>query len=521
MRIAVVHNAVSDESLPDERDVIVQANVVSDALSQLGHESLLLPCDLNLSSLQQRLIETKPDVVFNLVESLDGKGQLIHVVPSLLETMQIPYTGAPAQSIFLTSNKITAKQQMRRAGLPTPEWVGPCRGTDLPGDLIVPPLKGATRWIIKSVWEHASLGLTDDGVVTPKNSYELVERLRDSAAHLGGNCFAEDFIDGREFNLAILSEVSGPQVLPSAEILFEEYSSDKLRIVCYRAKWDENSFEYSHTPRSFDFPAEDEMLLRLLKELAIQCWTLFELKGYARVDFRVDKEGKPWILEVNTNPCLSPDAGFAAAMERGSISYPVAIRRILDDVHQQNQTARHLIISGETIPVTSVSTNESLGQLDAAYRYEIRPEDANGIRQLLIATSFFNASEVDVAIELIDERCNKGIESGYHFILHEQDGRLLGYTCYGPIPCTESSYDIYWIAVQPNCQGKGLGRGLMAETERQIQKLGGTKIYLDTSQRKQYAGTRAFYERCGYAEASCLKDFYAPGDGKIVYEKSL
>jgi len=103
----------------------------------------------------------------------------------------------------------------------------------------------------------------------------------------------------------------------------------------------------------------------------------------------------------------------------------------------------------------------------------------------------------------------------------EHYGRLAGYACYGPIACTESGYDIYWIAVHPDYQGKGLGRRILKETERLIRESSGTRIYVETSQRVQYASTRAFYEDCGYRLEAVLADFYAAGDGKVVYCKSL
>ncbi len=119
------------------------------------------------------------------------------------------------------------------------------------------------------------------------------------------------------------------------------------------------------------------------------------------------------------------------------------------------------------------------------------------------------------------ERLAKGDASGYFFLLAEHYGRLIGYSCYGPIPCTQSSHDLYWIAVHPEFQGRGLGRLLTRETEMKIREQGGERIYVDTSERAQYASTRAFYERCGYRVESILTDFYAPGDGKVLYSKDL
>lgn len=154
-------------------------------------------------------------------------------------------------------------------------------------------------------------------------------------------------------------------------------------------------------------------------------------------------------------------------------------------------------------------------------RRELRPEDPASIRRLVAETGFFNPPELDIAEELPRERLKNGEASGYHFLLADRDGRLAGYTCFGPIAGTAASFDLYWIAVHPELQRLGLGRTLMAETEKLIAAAGGRRVYVDTSQREQYASTRLFYERCGYRLEATLPDFYAPGDGKAIYCKAL
>ncbi len=136
-------------------------------------------------------------------------------------------------------------------------------------------------------------------------------------------------MEGREFNLSLLASDGRPDLLPPAEMVFRHYPADKVKMVCYRAKWEETSFEYRHTARSFDLGAADAALLEELERLAMACWDLFNPRAYARVDFRVDSEGRPWILEVNVNPCLSPDAGFAAAAEHAGLSMETVVRRII------------------------------------------------------------------------------------------------------------------------------------------------------------------------------------------------
>jgi GNAT superfamily N-acetyltransferase len=154
-------------------------------------------------------------------------------------------------------------------------------------------------------------------------------------------------------------------------------------------------------------------------------------------------------------------------------------------------------------------------------RHDLVASDPDRIRKLVCLTGFFHADEVTIAEELALEQLGKGEESGYHFILAENDGSLTGYACYGPIPCTRGSYDLYWIAVHPDHQGQGLGRLLLYAVEDRIRTFGGRRIYADTSQRPQYQPTRAFYQRCGFCLETVLTDFYDEGDGKAIYCKVL
>jgi D-alanine-D-alanine ligase len=320
---------VKGSSLPDEEDVLIQVEAVSNALTNLDYKPEPLPCDLDLENLKSRLMALDPLAAFNLVESLAGHGRLIHVVPSLLDALRISYTGCPAEAILTTSHKVMAKERIRAAGLPTPDWINP-----VPGDM---PWSGSTCledphqrvWIIKSLWEHASLGLEKENLVHG-TVWDIHQLLSGCKPEMGGACFAEAFIEGREFNLSLLDTQDGVRVLPPAEILFQGFSADTPRIVGYRAKWMTDSAEYHNTPRCFDFSAGDQNILSILESLALRCWQSFGLRGYARVDFRVDDQDRPFILEINANPCISPDAGFAAALDRAGISYSHAVEQILN-----------------------------------------------------------------------------------------------------------------------------------------------------------------------------------------------
>jgi GNAT superfamily N-acetyltransferase len=159
---------------------------------------------------------------------------------------------------------------------------------------------------------------------------------------------------------------------------------------------------------------------------------------------------------------------------------------------------------------------------ELSFRDTPRPADVGLVRHLAQGSGGFSAGEVEIAVELVQERLARGLAaSGYHFVFAEEGGEPKGYACHGPIPLTAASWDLQWIAVPQNVQGKGVGRRLMAEVERRAKAFGATHIYIDTSGRADYARSRAFYEAAGYRLAANLPDFYAPGDAKLIFAKRL
>ncbi len=156
----------------------------------------------------------------------------------------------------------------------------------------------------------------------------------------------------------------------------------------------------------------------------------------------------------------------------------------------------------------------------ARFRSRLREDDLKDVSRMVTSSGFFSRDEVSMAVELVQEALSGGEEpSGYHFLFAELEGASIGYACFGPIPCTRCSYDLYWMVVHQDSRGCGVGKRLLRITERLVWSRGGCRIYVETSSRLQYAPTRAFYEACGYALAATLQDFYAPGDGKVIYEK--
>jgi GNAT superfamily N-acetyltransferase len=152
----------------------------------------------------------------------------------------------------------------------------------------------------------------------------------------------------------------------------------------------------------------------------------------------------------------------------------------------------------------------------------LRESDRSAVDRLVAATGFFSPEEQGIAVELVDETLSLGKASGYEFIFVDSETiprDLKGYTCYGAIPSRPRSFDLYWIVVAPDHQGRGLGKRLLAETERRALAQGATEMFIDTSGRGQYLPTRSFYERTGYATHEVVRDFYAPGDDKVIYRK--
>jgi D-alanine-D-alanine ligase len=316
-RVVILINALSPVPTPDEEDVLVQAESVEEALYELGYESQRIFVSLNLEKAAKELRAAQPDFVFNLFESVENTGKFIYFAPVLLEHLKIPYSGSDSERIYITSNKVLTKKFLSEAGLPTAQW------TDNPKEL-----KKEITYIAKPVWEDASVGITNECIM--KGEPEIVEAFLKKFNNRP--YFFEEYIDGREFNISVLGGNKGPEVLPAAEMMFNNYPPEKPKIMGYEAKWDEDTFEYHNTMRRFGVEEEEPELAAKLRQICIDCWNLMKLKGYVRVDIRVDAAGNPKILEINANPCISPDAGFFVASERAGYSYKQMIERILEDV---------------------------------------------------------------------------------------------------------------------------------------------------------------------------------------------
>ena len=318
-KVIILHNAVGADSAPDETDVLHQVELVSEALINLGYQPEAFPLGNNLKDDLEKLRIREPLFVFNLVESVFDKGELLYIGPAMLTALKIPFTGVPVEGLFITTNKVLTKKILKYNGIPTPEYFSVKE---------VFSLKPNTRYLLKPVSEDGSVGLDEDAVFTSEQK-EIVEKI---AQLPSSHYFIEEFIEGREFNISVLGGKDKVDVLAPAEMIFHDFPEGKPRMMGYKAKWDESSIEYKNTTRTFDALSPESQLYRDLVRLSRECWECFGLKGFARVDFRVDEKDNPYVIEINGNPCISPDSGFIAAAHRTGLLNTDIIGRIIEDI---------------------------------------------------------------------------------------------------------------------------------------------------------------------------------------------
>jgi D-alanine-D-alanine ligase len=317
MKVLVLHSDVAPDAPPDELDTLDSAAAVSEALEKRGHQAPKAAFAPDMAFLKGLLDIHKPDVVFNVVESVFGAGIYSSLAPAMLDRLNIPYTGATAAHFAATTDKPFGKNVLRVGGVVTPSWaVGP----DWDG------LDADALYIVKAADEDSSVGIDDASVV---RGCEVRARAEHCRKKFGGRWFAEAYVDGREFNIAVMAGADGPHVFPLAEMRFnDQWPDGKPKLVSFAAKWEEDTFDYNGSQRRFGCESEEPELARQLVETTKKVWHLFSLRGYARVDYRVDANGKPWVLEINPNCCISTDAGFAAAAEQAGIPYDELINRV-------------------------------------------------------------------------------------------------------------------------------------------------------------------------------------------------
>jgi D-alanine-D-alanine ligase len=313
-RVLILYNEpVLPAGHPDyesEHEILYTVEVVNGHLLKAGFQVSRLGVNKDASVLISGLEKHQPDVIFNLFEGTGEQGQTEAYVAGLLEWRGIPFTGSPFLTLCMARSKHLTKHLFQGAGLPTPAFM-------VVDHLPVPECQLNWPVIVKPALEDASVGLDQGSVVT--NQPQLSERVAWVLAHYGPPVLVEEFIRGRELNVALI-EAPDLRALPISEVLFVDQDPNFWPIVTYDAKWKPGSRDYESTPPRYPAKVRPKLAERLIA-LAKQVFRLLGCRDYVRCDFRVRPSGKPYLLEVNPNPDFSPTAGLAGGLESAGLPH--------------------------------------------------------------------------------------------------------------------------------------------------------------------------------------------------------
>ena len=328
-RIVVLYNTDYDAEQavnagnPDATSVRESAKAIVSALIESGYTVDLLGVHgVEVYSVLGKLSEHKPDLLFNLCESMDGDPRNEPTFAGLLDLFGIPYTGAGLLSLATCLYKHRTKDVLIANHVPTPPYRMLRDEIDL-GDATLDRLD--YPWFVKLAHEDASLGITEANVVV--DGAALRTRTRELMRDHKQAVIAERYVEGREVNVTLMGYGDHVEVLPLHEIDFSAMPPDRPRIVSYAAKWDEKHVDYVGT-KPVPLKAIDPALVVEIERVSKAAWRAVELRDYGRVDLRVDAKGVPWVIDVNPNPDISPDAGCTRAAAAAGLSHAQMVDKI-------------------------------------------------------------------------------------------------------------------------------------------------------------------------------------------------
>jgi D-alanine-D-alanine ligase len=330
-RIVVLYNTDYDAEQaanagnPDATSVRASAKAIASALVESGYSVELTGVHgVEVYDVLAKLRASKPDLLFNLCESMDGDPRNEPTFAGLLHLFGIPYTGADLLALATCLYKQRTKDVLLANAVPTP----PYRLLAKLEDLDDPALEQLDYpWFVKLVHEDASLGITEANVC--KDAAALRARSRELMIDHKQPVLAERYVEGREINVTIFGSGDSIEVLPLHEIDFAAMPADRPHIVSYAAKWDEDHVDYAGT-KAVPLRDASPALIAEVQRVAKAAWRAVDLRDYGRVDLRVDAQGTPWVIDVNPNPDISPDAGCARAALAAGMPYPKMVARIAE-----------------------------------------------------------------------------------------------------------------------------------------------------------------------------------------------
>jgi D-alanine-D-alanine ligase len=335
-----------------EAEVVEVATAVQRSLKTAGYPEVeLFGLTPDLGAFLSVLDKMKPDLVFNLAEGIGGDEHHEPLVTHLLEFRGIPFTGAGTRALTDSNDKHRAKQILLADGIPTPDSYVVRSLAELRDLDIYYPV------IVKPVRENASLGITPKSVVHDPQA--IVEPVANVLEKYRQPALVERYIEGREFNMAVLGN-QDPWVLPTAEVDYSQLPSGIPKILFYEAKWIEDSPLYLKTPIVCPARNVSARLQERLQDVSRRAYRVLGCTGYARIDIRVSRAGKPYVIEVNCNPSLSPEAGFSRAARHAGLEYPSLVDRIVSHAMERfsraGRAVSHEVATGEGILQSGVES---------------------------------------------------------------------------------------------------------------------------------------------------------------------
>jgi len=317
-----------------EVGVLEQKEDIESALKMLGYRTTIFNVTNDIDGFIRFLRAEKPDVVFNMVESLGDQAIFETYVAGMYELMNIAYTGAGPMSLGTCLNKARTKELLSYHGITTPKFFL----CDTADDVAVRASRLAFPMIVKPALEDASVGIENASIV--RSVGDLERRVAFIIAKFNQAALVEEFIEGRELNVAVLGDTR-PEVLPISEIDFSALPDGMPNIVTYNAKWMHNTPEFLGTVGKCPAVLPPDVEARV-KSTAFAAFTLMGCRDYARVDIRLSKENVPYVIEVNPNPDISEDAGFMRSAMTSGRSFSDVIRTIVECAVERHRLARPL-----------------------------------------------------------------------------------------------------------------------------------------------------------------------------------
>jgi len=322
MKVVILYDGVAINWTAEEISSVTRpVNEIARILARDGHQVTRVGVKHDLRWLAKA---RRADMVFNLCEGINGIGRWEDPVASTMELAGVPFTGAGAWAITVCHHKGLMNAYLQASGLPVPRWVVP-RGRPIAGDFPLPA-------IVKPAAEDASNGIEQGSVVTTRSA--LMRRVA-QLSETYGEVIVQEYVDGREFAVGFVGDVT----LPVSEIDFGKMPDGAWRILTFSAKWEKGSVDDVGTRPVCPAPISKEAEKRLVTT-ARAAWQLVGGAGYGRVDLRVDRAGRPWILEVNPNPDISDDAGLSAMAAARGWTYAELVLRILEGARVATQRRR-------------------------------------------------------------------------------------------------------------------------------------------------------------------------------------